>query len=70
VVFFLFGFFVASLAAMFVLPPLMGYTNRRMTIIVGLATVVVLAVFFPYLVGVNLPHGLVGDWLIDRFQSH
>ena len=22
--------------------------------------------FFPYLVGVNLPHGVVGDWLIDQ----
>jgi hypothetical protein len=37
---------------------------------VGLATVAVLALFFPHLVGVNLPDGLVGDWLIDRFQSH
>ena len=37
-VFWLFGFFVASLAAMFVMPPLMGYANRRM-MVVGLATV-------------------------------
>jgi tripartite tricarboxylate transporter TctB family protein len=64
-VFWLFGFFVASLAAMLVMPPLMGYANRRMTLIVGLTTVAFLAVFFPYLVGVNLPHGLVGDWLLD-----
>jgi hypothetical protein len=66
----LFGFFVASLAAMFVMPPLMGYTNRRVMVVVGLATVAVLAMFFPYLVGVNLPHGVVGDWLLDRLQSH
>jgi len=70
VVFWLFGFFVASLAAMFVMPPLMGYSNRRTMIVVGLATVAVLAVFFPYLVGVNLPHGLVGDWIIDTLQAH
>jgi hypothetical protein len=70
IVFWLFGFFVASLAAMFVMPPLMGYSNRRMMLIVGLATVAFLAVFFPYLVGVNLPHGVVGDWLIDRLRSH
>ena len=70
VVFWLFGFFVASLAAMFVMPPLMGYSNRRMMIVVGLATVAVLAVFFPYLVGVNLPHGVVGDWIIDKLQTH
>ncbi|MBX9776810.1 MAG: tripartite tricarboxylate transporter TctB family protein [Xanthobacteraceae bacterium] len=70
VVFWLFGFFVASLAAMFVMPPLMGYANRRMTFAVGLATVAFLALFFPYLVGVNLPHGVVGDWLIDNLRAH
>jgi Tripartite tricarboxylate transporter TctB family len=67
-VFWLFGFYVASLAAMFVMPPLMGYSNWRKTLIVGLATVGFLAVFFPYLVGVNLPHGVVGDWLLDRLR--
>jgi Tripartite tricarboxylate transporter TctB family len=67
-VFWLFGFFVASLAAMLLMPPLMGYANRRLNLIVGAATVLVLALFFPYLVGVNLPHGLVGDWLIDQFR--
>jgi len=70
VVFWLFGFYVASLAAMFVMPPLMGYSNWRTMLIVGLATVGLLAVFFPYLVGVNLPHGVVGDWLLERLQSH
>ena len=69
-VFWLFGFFVASFVAMFAMPPLMGYANRRMMLLVGLGTVAVLAVFFPYLVGVNLPHGVVGDWLIDQLRSH
>src|SRR5262245_40351730 len=69
-VFWLFGFYVASLAAMFVMPPLMGYSNWRTILIVGLATVGFLAVFFPYLVGVNLPHGIVGDWLLERLRSH
>jgi hypothetical protein len=68
-VFWLFGFFVASVAAMLLMPPLMGYSNRRLIFIVGAATVLVLALFFPYLVGVSLPHGLVGDWLIDLFRS-
>src|SRR6185503_18407444 len=69
-VFWLFGFFVASLAAMLVMPPLMGYSNRRMIVIVGTVTVACLAVFFPYLVGVSLPHGVVGDWLLDQLRSH
>jgi Tripartite tricarboxylate transporter TctB family len=70
VVFWLFGFFIASLAAMLLMPALMGYTNRRLMLLVGVATVAMLAVFFPYLVGINLPHGLVGDWLIDMLRSH
>jgi hypothetical protein len=69
-VFWLFGFFVASVAAMLLMPALMGYTDRRLILIVGGATVLVLALFFPYLVGVSLPHGIVGDWLIDRFLPH
>ena len=69
-VFWLFGFFVASLAAMLLMPALMGYANRRLILIVGLATVAFLAVFFPYLVGVSLPHGVVGDWLIDALRPH
>jgi hypothetical protein len=69
IVFWLFGFFVASLAAMLVMPPLMGYSDRRRLLIVGLATVAFLALFFPYLVGVDLPHGVVGDWLIDTLRS-
>ena len=69
-VFWLFGFFVASLAAMLLMPELMGYGKRRLTLIVGLVTVAVLAVFFPTLVGVDLPHGLVGDFIIDSFRSH
>jgi Tripartite tricarboxylate transporter TctB family len=69
VVFWLFGFFVASLAAMLVMPRLMGYSDRRRLLIVGVVTVSFLAVFFPYLVGVNLPHGIVGDWLIDTVRA-
>jgi hypothetical protein len=68
--FWLFGFYVASLAAMFIMPPLMGYSNWRMMLIVGLTTVGFLAVFFPYLVGVNLPNGVVGDSLLDFLRSH
>jgi hypothetical protein len=70
IVFWLFGFFIASLAAMFLMPPLMGYTDRRMIALVGLATVAFLAVFFPYLVGVSLPYGIIGDWLLDQLRPH
>jgi Tripartite tricarboxylate transporter TctB family len=69
-VFWLFGFYVAALAAMFVMPRLMGYSNRRTLVIVALVTVGFLAVFFPSVVGVNLPHGIVGDWFIDSLRSH
>ena len=64
--FWLFGFVVASLAAMLLMPALMGYSNRRQLVIVAVVTVALLALVFPYLLNVDLPHGLVGDWLIDR----
>ena len=70
IVFWLFGFFVASFAAMLLMPVLMGYSDRKRMLLVGVATVAFLAVFFPYLAGVSLPHGVVGDWLIDTFSSN
>jgi hypothetical protein len=65
VVFWLFGFVVAALAAMLLMPPLMGYADRKRLIITALITVAVLALVAPRLLNVDLPHGLVGDWLID-----
>jgi hypothetical protein len=64
--FWLFGFIVASLAAMLLIPLLMGYANRRRLVIIALLTVAILALIGPYLLNVDLPHGLVGDWLIDK----
>jgi tripartite tricarboxylate transporter TctB family protein len=64
--FWLFGFVVASLAAMLVMPLLMGYRNRRRLVLVAVVTVAVLALICPYLLKVDLPHGLLGDWLIDK----
>src|SRR5262245_1851997 len=63
--FWLFGFFVAALAAMLLMPPLMGYADHRRLIITALVTVAVLALVAPRLLNVDLPHGVVGDWLID-----
>jgi hypothetical protein len=68
VVFWLFGFVVASLAAMLLMPVLMGYQDRRKLVIVAVVTVVILALICPYLLNVDLPHGLVGDWLIDALD--
>jgi hypothetical protein len=66
VLFWLFGFVIASLAAMLLMPLLMGYQNRRQLVVVAVVTVAVLALICPYLLNVDLPHGLVGDWLIDK----
>jgi hypothetical protein len=65
-VFWLFGFVIASFAAMLLMPVLMGYSNRRRLLVVAVVTVAVLTLVFPYLLNVDLPHGLVGDWLIDK----
>lgn len=63
--FWLCGFIVASLAAMLLLPPLMGYRDLRRLLIITIVAVAVLAVVAPWLLAVDLPHGLIGDWLID-----
>jgi hypothetical protein len=68
IVFWLLGFVVASLAAMLIMPALMGYQDRRKLVIVAVVTVAVLALICPYLLSVDLPHGLVGDWLIDTLN--
>jgi len=64
--FWLFGFIIASLAAMLLIPVLMGYANRRQLVVTALLTVAILALIGPYLLNVDLPHGIVGDWLIDK----
>jgi hypothetical protein len=64
-IFWLFGFVVAALAAMLLMPPLMGYADRKRLIITALVTVAVLALVAPKLLNVDLPHGVAGDWLID-----
>ena len=64
--FWLVGFILASLAAMLLIPVLMGYANRRQLVVTALLTVALLALLGPYLLNVDLPHGLVGDWLIDK----
>jgi hypothetical protein len=68
IVFWLLGFVIASLAAMLLMPTLMGYQDRRKLVIVALVTVAVLALICPYLLSVDLPHGLVGNWLIDTLN--
>ena len=64
--FWLFGFIIASFAAMMLIPMLMGYANRRRLLVTAVITVAVLAVIAPYLLNVELPQGVVGDWLIDK----
>ena len=64
--FWLVGFIVAALAAMLLIPVWMGYANRRQLVVTALLTVAILALIGPYLLNVDLPHGIVGDWLIDK----
>jgi hypothetical protein len=64
--FWLFGFIIAALAAMLLMPVLMGYANRWRLVVIAIVTVAVLALIGPYLLHVDLPHGLVGDWIIDK----
>src|SRR5262245_66604839 len=64
--FWLLGFIVASLAAMLLIPVLMGYANRRQLVVTALLTVTILALIGTYLLNFDLPHGFVGDWIIEK----
>src|SRR5215468_10951575 len=52
--------------ALFAVPVLMGYANRRQLVVTALVTVAILALISPYHLDVDLPHGLVGYWLNDK----
>ena len=67
--FWLFGFIIASFAAMLLMPVLMGYANRWRLVVIAIVTVAVLALVGPYLLHVDLPHGLVGDWIKDKLAQ-
>ncbi len=69
-VFWLFGFVVASLAAMLLMPIMMGYPHRRLMVVIAVVTVAVLALAFPHLLGVDLPNGLVGDFILDTVRGN
>ena len=66
--FWLAGFVAASLVAMLALPPLLGYRDRKRLLPLAIVTVALLALIGPYLLKVDLPYGLVGDWLIERLS--
>jgi hypothetical protein len=65
----LLGFVAASLAAMLILPLLMGYRDGRRLIVIAAVTVTVLAIAAPHALQVDLPRGLVGEWLLDRLAA-
>ena len=54
---------------MLIMPPLMGYADRRQLVITALVTVAIVAFLAPYLLNVDLPHGLVGDWLKHALRA-
>lgn len=68
-VFWIFGFYVASFLTALAMPFLMGYRNRRVVPVFAVVTVAATALLFPYVLDVSLPHGVVGDWLIDRMTA-
>ena len=67
--FWLFGFAVAALAAMLLMPILMGYANRRRLVVTAVISVAILAFIGPRLLNVDLPHGVVGDWIVDALRA-
>src|SRR5262245_58100852 len=64
---YLLRFHVASLSAMLVVPCLLGYRDRWRLVAVAAAVVIVLHLVFVVADEVELPNGLLGDFLLRRF---
>jgi hypothetical protein len=54
---------------MLILPPLMGYRDGRRLVVIATVTVAVVAIAAPHALQVDLPRGLVGEWLLDRLAA-
>ncbi|MFH1243720.1 MAG: tripartite tricarboxylate transporter TctB family protein [Pseudomonadota bacterium] len=57
------GFLISSLAFLIFVLKYVEHQNWKVTIIVGLISVIASQILFFYLLGVPLPKGLIGKWL-------
>jgi hypothetical protein len=61
------GFYAASLAALVVLPLLLGFRGIFRVLLIALGAVAVIAAVFSWGMEMTLPAGLVGDWILTNF---
>jgi Tripartite tricarboxylate transporter TctB family len=61
------GFYLSTLAAMLVMPPLLGYRDWKRLVAIAVGVVVLLHLVFVVAVEIELPNGLLGDYLVTRF---
>jgi hypothetical protein len=61
------GFDVATFVAIVLMPSLLGYRRYLRLILIALAAVAVLHLVFVSAVQIDLPNGLIGDFLLRRF---
>jgi hypothetical protein len=69
IAFWLFGFVAAALAAMLVMPALMGYRDHKRLAAIAVITVAVLGFAAPRLLNVSPPPGLLVEWLSDHLRG-
>lgn len=61
------GFYVASVSALIAMPYLLGYRRIWPLIVLATVTVGVVRIVFPNLMGIRLPPGLLGEWVLENF---
>jgi putative tricarboxylic transport membrane protein len=61
------GFYIASLAALIVLPQCLDYRRIGLLTVIACVAVALIAVVFSWGMEMALPNGLVGDWVLRTF---
>jgi hypothetical protein len=64
---FVIGFHVASFLAMVVMPLLLGFRHVLWLVLIALAMVIVLHLVFAMAMEIDMPMGLIGDFILRRF---
>ena len=61
------GFYISSGAALIVLPYGLGYRKLGRLLLLMVVSVVLMRIMFTYVMGIQMPPGLLGQWFLETF---
>jgi hypothetical protein len=61
------GFYVSAALSIFGIPMLLGYRRPVALSILAVVSTALMSVLFSFALDMQMPHGLIGDWFIERY---